>query len=167
MAIAKRPAIIEDDIAKIPLGTSGKFAIVDKDFAHLDKYFWSLHIMGYAASRSPGKHTLLHRMIMQPEASVDIDHINGDKLDNRKSNLRLCSRGQNGLNKPQRSHSKQLYKGIEYRKDVGKYTARINFKGKRYNLGHYVTPEEAASVYNAKAKELFGEFAYLNEVPQS
>ena len=93
---------------------------------------------------------------------IEIDHINHNKLDNRICNLRECTRSQNQANRlPYKNHK---YKGICFEKRLGKYQAQIKHNYKLYYLGLFDTPEAAARAYNAKALELFGEFAYLNEV---
>lgn len=151
---------------KIPIDTPAKdlFTLVDDDMSWLNDYKWKLHSMGYAVTYVGSEDITMHRLIMQPKKGLTVDHINGDKLDNRKENLRICTLAQNKLNTPRRSHNKAAYKGIEYMPRLNKYRARIRLDGKRYSLGCFVTPEEAAIAYNTKAKELFGEFAYLNEV---
>tara|TARA_R110001583_G_C5453918_1_gene391184 strand:+ start:64 stop:663 length:600 start_codon:yes stop_codon:yes gene_type:complete len=125
----------------------------------------------------------IHRIVMGNPEGMDIDHINGDRLDNRKENLRVCTRSQNSQNKKLRSNSKSGFKGVRHRPEhKKKYTSKktgetyvIVSKNKKpyqayirppqsrsIKLGCYATAEEAARVYDKKAIELFGEFAYLN-----
>jgi len=133
--------------------------------------------------------TLMHRVIMDAPKGMDVDHINGDTLDNRKQNLRLCTRSQNCMNKKLRSDSQSGYKGVyEVKKPwkqkyVSKKTGEVTYhywlpkkpfqayiadpntpaKRKRHiKLGYYATKEDAARAYDKKAKELHGEFARLN-----
>lgn len=90
-----------------------------------------------------------------------IDHINGDSLDNRRSNLRYCTYSQNLMN-THKVRSASGYKGVyRHRK---RWYAHITLNGRRFYLGLFKTPQDAAHAYNAKAKELFGEFACLNPV---
>lgn len=123
---------------------------------------------------------LMHRYILDlgcDNTYTDpvIDHIDGDGLNNTKSNLRLCNRSQNAMNKKLKSNSKTGWRGvrkiISYSRGRNKtlailkkpWCAYITPKGqKRINIGYYETPEEAARAYDEKAKELFGEFAKLN-----
>ena len=91
-----------------------------------------------------------------------LDHINRNKSDNRIYNLRKCNGSQNNINSL--PYKNRKYKGIYFEKRCGKYQAQIQHNYKRYFLGRFDTPEAAARAYNAKALELFGEFAYLNEV---
>ena len=120
---------------------------------------------------------------MNAPEGMDVDHINGNGLDNRKENLRLCTRAQNAMNKRIRRDSLTGYKGVYYNpihrekytsKKTGittvhesklskPYQAYIgNGKGGHIKLGRYATAEEAARARDAKAKELHGDFAFLN-----
>lgn len=107
------------------------------------------------------KYINMYDVIMsKDDPSMVIDHINRNPLDNRKANLRICTRQQNSFNKTGRSK----YKGV-YKNHKGKgWIAEIGYNYKHHYLGIFDTPEEAALAYNEKAKEFFGEFAYLNDV---
>lgn len=119
----------------------------------------------YASVSIRGIVTPLHIFIMGRVKGLSIDHINHNGLDNRKANLRHATYSQNKQNCP----SKSIYgKGVQrrlYAKGVIKYRARIRLNGELYNLGQYDTVIDAAKAYNIKAKEFFGDFAYLNEIP--
>lgn len=91
----------------------------------------------------------------------ELDHINRERDDNRIENLRECTHQQNLGNSKARTGR---YKGVSLCKQTQKWKAQISINGTTQNLGRYHTPGEAALVYNEKAKENFGEFAYLNEV---
>lgn len=93
---------------------------------------------------------------------ADIDHINRDKSDNRFDNLREATRQQNIWNSRTRSNSTTGYKGVSYRKDIKKWRAFIAIKGKLCTIGNFDSPELAADAYDKKAKEVHGEFAFLN-----
>lgn len=144
--------------------TQGKVAIVDdEDFDLVNKYNWHYHA-GYAASR-PHRHKkniYMHRLILGLTSSnkLDADHINHNGLDNRRYNLRLCTRSQNMMNSLKDHTSK--YKGICWREPKKKWTAQIKFNGKQYYLGLYDIAEDAALAYDRKATELFGEYCLLN-----
>lgn len=109
---------------------------------------------------------------MSVDSDITIDHINGDGLDNRKSNLRLASQACNTQNK-RVTKNKHGYKGVSfigYCQNKGKrwprkkpWTANITAFGKNYRLGYYETPEEAADAYDAAAKEYHGQFAATNK----
>lgn len=109
----------------------------------------------------PGhKEMSLHRFLLEvTDSKVHVDHINGDILDNRKSNLRKADNRLNHTNQRLRKDNKAGYKGVSYRD--GKFYARIGPAGK-IHIGIYPTAEEAAKAYDAKAKELYGEYARLN-----
>lgn len=95
-----------------------------------------------------------------------LDHINGDRQDNRINNLREVTNAQNSRWKPKNKNNKAGYKGVCFNKKSKKhpYQAFITFERKNYYLGKFKTPEQAAFAYNIKAKELFKEFAYLNKI---
>ena len=114
----------------------------------------------------------LHRLIMDTPIGMETDHINGNGLDNRKSNLRVCTKSENQRNRGAHVNNTSGYKGVVYMKKSKRmknpykkpWRARIGSegRGKKLNIGHYATKEEAARAYDAKAKELHGEYAYLN-----
>lgn len=103
----------------------------------------------------------MHRMIMGAEKGKgEVDHINGNRLDNRKENLRFVGREQNLQNKPKKKGCHSQYVGVS--KKEGRWIAYIGFQGKLQHLGYFDKEVEAASAYNEKAKELYGEHASLN-----
>jgi len=165
-----RPAIVEGDLAKIPLGVGAKhgYALVDKEYAYLDRYKWSLNGKGYVVAnfKVDGGHKtkLLARIVTLAPSDKQVDHKNHDKLDNRTSNLRVCTAHQNGMNKSVATTSSTGYSGVTYVARDKKYQARIGWKMQRISLGAYSTALEAARAYNSKARELYGEFAHLNKV---
>ena len=156
-----RPAIIEGNIAKIPLGFKAKhgYALVDADMAHLDRYFWTITSNGYAIT-NPTKSTTptrMHHLVLPRREGYIIDHINRDKLDNRRSNLRYATRSQNLHNSFNPGASG--YKGVTYLKRTGTWQAVIGYKTKCFK-----DKREAAEYYNKLALEAYGEYAYLNEI---
>jgi len=100
----------------------------------------------------------LHRMVMNAPKNLMVDHINGNRLDNRKENLRLCSVQNNSVNKKGRMG----YKGIYFSKDTKKWIAQITKRYHTKSLGSFKTPEEAALAYNKAAKRIHGKYAFLN-----
>lgn len=147
----------------IPL-TQGKFAIVDnEDFDKVVKYSWSLTSgKNYAENR---KFKQLHKFILKPTNGLVVDHINGDGLDNRRSNLRVCTQAENCRNQRVQNRNKSsVYKGVSWNKKYGKWEAYVHFKGIKYICGYFNTEEDASIAYNKKASELFGEFAKLNKI---
>jgi len=107
---------------------------------------------------------LMHRLIIGAPPDAMVDHINGNPLDNRRSNLRLCDRYTNMANRKCSILSTTGIKGVSYEPRV-KYKpwrARLRYHNKSYSLGGYATAKEAALAYDRKARELSGEFALLN-----
>lgn len=150
--------------------TQGKVALVDdEDYEWLSAYKWCYTSpIGYAVTkvRTPEKQVsmLMHRLIMNAPTNLVTDHINHNKLDNRRENLRLCTRQENNRNMPMRSNNTSGYKGVYWHKARSKWQANIRHLGEEVYLGVFEDKHEAALAYNEKAAELFGEFASLNTI---
>lgn len=99
---------------------------------------------------------------MRAPKGVICDHKNHNGLDNRKSNLQLCTIAQNQYNKAAKKGCSSRYKGVMFRSDCKRWRVKIGFNYKRIHLGNFPDQIKAASAYDDKAMELFGEFAYLN-----
>ena len=155
----------EDGARYIPLIKCG-FAVVDaEDYERLVKYKWYLCQEGYLfyAFRYAGRQQVrMHREIMNAPKGVTVDHIDRNGLYNRKRNLRLCSRRQNSYNRRGNSRCTSQYKGVYLHKSSGKWIARITCGGENNYLGLYENERDAARAYDEKAKQLYGDFAYLN-----
>ena len=154
---------------KIPL-TKGKFAFVDPaDYRSIKKFKWSVieksHIF-YAVRYHRKNEIRMHRQITNAPPHFVVDHIDHNGLNNTRKNLRLCTRAQNSLNQKIRKGCSSKYKGVYWHKRDKKFYARISHKGKSYHLGCFNNEILAACSYDKKAKELFGEFAFIN-FPQS
>lgn len=152
----------------VPL-TQGLFALVDEaDFEMLNGYAWCpLTTKGRPDNPSATTHIkggakmLMHRMIMAPADGLEVDHINGNRLDNRRSNLRTCTTYQNNQNVRRKRSNTSGFKGV-FRRNHGhadRWSARIWANGCGRTLGVYDTPEQAHRAYVAAAAELHGEFA--------
>ncbi len=149
--------------------TQGKVAVVDDDdFDCLNQYKWQAHNnYGYGwyavrCSYGPRKRTIfMHRQVLGLRRGKLADHINGNGLDNRRSNLRLCTHSQNSANHQKRK-GKSKYNGVCWCKQYQKWRARICVDYKRIHLGRYDTEIEAAAAYDVAAVKHFGEFARLN-----
>lgn len=144
--------------------TQRKYTIIDTNmFDYLNQWKWYYHL-GYAirGDYSTGKriNIRMHRLIINPPHDMDIDHINGDKLDNRRKNLRLATSSQNLAN------MKKIIKGIQRTKwnNNDRWRARIKVNYKSISLGCFATKLEAIKAYNEAAKRYFGEFARLNNI---
>lgn len=157
-------ALSADLWREIPL-TQGRTALVSaSDYDTLSQYGWYYHLTGYAVRHESGSRRLifLHRQTLDPPPGYMVDHINGDRTDNRRENLRLCDPAGNSRNR--RPNAGKTYKGIS--PSGRRWRARIRCNGKNLHLGTFDTPEEAARAYDAAASDLFGEFASLNLPPQ-
>lgn len=113
------------------------------------------YAIAYRTENGKQVHHLLHRLILRPKSGQQIDHINGNGLDNRRENLRYATASQNAQN---RKGWGKLPKGVKLNKYSGKYEARFQMHKRYYHLGSFNTPEEASLAYQTKAKEYFGEF---------
>jgi hypothetical protein len=156
----------EDEVIEMTL-TRGKVALIDKaDLAAVITRRWHAHFDGaYWSVASHAHPTLyLHRLLLDAPEDRYVDHINGDGLDNRRVNIRLATNGQNQWNSRKRLGTTSHYKGVHFRKDRDCWYARIKYRQRSYHIGSFESEQDAARAYNAKAVELFGEFARLNEV---
>jgi len=92
------------------------------------------------------------------------DHINHNTLDNRKNELRVCTQSQNNMNSRKRKNCTSIYKGVCWKKQFMRWDSYIMVNQKQIYIGRFKSEKMAALAYNKKAKELFGEFAYLNNI---
>jgi len=150
------------EVQRIPLG-HGLFATVDAaDYEELKKYRWYASHNGptiYARCRQKGKDTYMHRMIMRPRKGYIVDHIDGNGLNNRRCNLRVCTSRQNQANRGPCGGSSQFV-GVFRNKD--RWQAGIGCRGKSHYIGLFADEVEAAKARDRKAYELHGQYAYLN-----
>lgn len=138
------------------------YAIVDdSDFDWLNKYRWYLNDSGYAIHKSEKETFRMHRLILDTPKGKDTDHVNGNKLDNRRENLRIATRSQNMANRHFHKDSTSKCKGVYWNKNRKQWQVKICINYKSIFLGSFDNKIEAAKVYASKAKELFGEFALL------
>jgi hypothetical protein len=166
--------------------TQDKWALVDdEDYDRLNEHKWyakrehksrsskdKFYVRRNSPTDSNGKRKpiLMHREITNAPKGMSVDHINGNPLDNRKDNLRVCTYSQNQMNRGKIKNNTSGYKGVFYMKrtkdmineHLKPWKAQIRFNGKVIYLGIYKTKEPAARIYDKKALELFGEFAQLN-----
>lgn len=149
--------------------TKGHVALVDDaDAERVLQHKWRAMVRrngtAYAVRTLPwvdGKRPcqLMHRFIMGARDGEDVDHRDGNGLNNQRANLRACSRTQNlGNSKRYRNNTSGL-KGAAYNSRLGRYTASITVSGRTRYLGSFITPLEAHAAYNEAAAEAFGEFA--------
>ena len=147
--------------------TKGKVAIVDaEDYEYLNQWKWHAHNRGYASRRarvsedSKSGFIMMHRLINSTPDGMETDHINRDRLDNRKHNLRSVSKSKNIQNMKTRSGS-SIFRGVT-KSPYNTWMARIIVNGKLHYLGYHPSEREAATVYDDAAKKYFGEHAGLN-----
>lgn len=156
-------------VVEIPVSQNRIALVDDEDAPAISAMRWHLN-RRYAAS-SPydpttkkGRTTYMHRLIMDAPPGMDVDHINGDCLDNRRANLRLCTRSENCRNQAGHVHTSKTsrYKGVCWHKGAQRWQATIGIHRRMSWLGAFDTEVEAALAYDAAARELHGEFARLN-----
>lgn len=174
MSMRLKVAIWSEDrkTISIPL-TRGKFTVIDAcdaRFAELNwcavnpkvGYSWYA-VRGIPQADGTTKYEALHRQILGAKPGQEVDHINGDGLDNRRCNLRLCSRSQNRCNRKAFRNNSSGFKGVSPHRQIGsgriRWQARIQTDSKQIYLGLFDTPEEAARVYQIAALKYHVEFA--------
>lgn len=156
--------------------TQGKVAIVDDElFEWLNQWKWcyqrnsNAKYTGYATRHksNPSKTEYMHRVIMNPPKGMDIDHIDGDGLNNQRNNLRICTHAQNGMNRSKNKNNSSGFKGVFWDEITRKWRAIIDRNDKHIHLGRFSDIEDAAKAYDKAARELYGEFAYQNFTDES
>lgn len=130
------------------------------DYEEVSNYQWSIGNHGYATYGAGKEQVLLHRLIVHASDHEIVDHKNRNKLDNRRSNLRICKAFENSINKG-KYPGNNTYKGICKTID-GKWQAQIGINRRQKYLGRFDNDVEAAKAYDTAARELYGEYAYLN-----
>ena len=158
------PTLPSDLVCAIPL-TRGKTALVDyEDFERINRHKWvacPVGIAWYANRTERGKSILMHRQIMRARKGTFVDHIDGNGLNNCKSNLRFCTARQNCWNRrPVGRYSR--YKGVTFDRRRRKYYAVVRYQGDQLKYGPFDNEIDAARAYDRAALEYHGEFAYLN-----
>lgn len=139
---------------ELSLWNSDRPALIDDDLSGLTRYRWRLNKKGYViryceilvSGRVLRKMRLAHAVLEVPPDGMVIDHINRDKLDNRRCNLRLIPRDANAQNRSAHRNNITGLRGVMLRKDTGKFLAHARLNGRNIRLGYYETAEEAAEV---------------------
>ena len=151
--------------------TQGKNAIVDdEDFEYLNQFKWRIlkakhtyYAIRHKEINGKDTNVYMHREIKkQSDNKINIDHKDGDGLNNQKNNLRICNQSQNCGNSNKQCNNTSGYKGVFYHKYSKKYQVQIMHNNKLLACGYFNNKVEAALVYDKKARELFGEFAKTN-----
>lgn len=152
--------------------TQNKYALVDdEDYELVSRWKWHAAKVScrsntlYAVTRIAGKTMYMHRLILNVPKGKVTDHINGDGLDNRRSNIRICSQKQNVANSKRARRGRSKYKGVYWHKAAKKWCVQLGRRGEnRKYLGLFEDEQAAALAYNKAAEELYGSYARLNEV---
>lgn len=143
--------------------SSGELVTVDDHwFPILNRFPWHKSVKGYAQrSLVPGKSIMMHQVIAMTPTGMQTDHVNGDKLDNQESNLRICTNAENSRARTRSALPKSGFIGV-VPKPNGKFEAKIMADYKAKYLGVFDRAEDAAKAYDQAARELHGEFAKQN-----
>ncbi len=159
--------------------SGGKFAKVDEgDYNLVIGLNWTSHYnptsqtfyaensayLGQVNGKTITKCISMHRLLMNPEKGMFVDHKNGDGLDNRRENLRVCTRAQNNSNRDKHMIGTSKYKGVWKGKNKTKYRCCIRVNKQRIHLGYFENELDAAKKYNEAALLHHGEFANLNKI---
>jgi len=156
--------------------TQGKFALVDdEDYKELSEHKWCLSARATSSYAIRAEYlngerlgvVYMHRQILDPGDS-HVDHRNGDGLDNRRDNLRICSQRENTYNRPGNRGVTSRFKGVSWMSSRAKWAAHIYVpvpgarRGRSTYLGLYDDESQAAAAYDRAARVAHGDFAYLN-----
>lgn len=157
--------------------TGGSVKLSNQDYAWAQKYSWHLTVQGYAETvwrkeKNKKGHLLLHqgllrRMGKKSSKDFNCDHINRNKLDCRRSNLRVEPTFINAHNRGLNKNNTSGFKGVYWKKDRSKWAAKIMYKYKHIHLGYYMTIKEAARARDIKAIKLLGKKTFLNYEKQT
>lgn len=150
------------------LVTNGQARVSTEDFEWAQGITWHRSESGYIKTRGPRSPLRMHRLVMTRmlgrELTADefVDHINGNKSDNRRENLRIATKSENGMNRGKPRKGNTSFAGVHFDASRLKYMAYINVRGQRFYLGRFSSENEAAWMYDQWAIELHGDFARLN-----
>lgn len=144
---------------KIPLGRNAKdgYALIDESDSWVLEHRWYKSNNGYIKS-SGGKH-YLHRLIMSTPTGVQVDHINNDRADNRRANLRHCNQSENNANSLLRTDNTSGVRGVSWDRFREKWVAQVWKNRKIIFRKRFDTKEEAIKAYRLNKERLYGEFA--------
>ena len=155
---------------RISLGWGLFTSVSDKDYEKVFGYEWRIHSDGSVVRWDGFGNVLMHRQIMNCPDGMEVDHINHDKRDNCRENLRICTHHQNCMN-AKGGYGSSKYSGVSLKKRHGKgkffrpfkhWLVVITFNDRSIYVGCFDVEEDAAAAHDKRVKELFGEYAYLN-----
>jgi hypothetical protein len=164
---------LNGNVGYIDVG-QGLWAMVDaEDFERVNRYRWTtcrnawggVYAYGYMEWKGAGRNMSMSRFLMDPPAGMQVDHINRNTLDNRRScNLRNVEPYQNCQNRRRPSDNRSGYKGVSWDRAARRWEASLTCQGIKHDLGSFATPQAAARAYNRKARELG--FLYVPPDPE-
>lgn len=146
---------------------SGEHTLVDDDiYEKVNDVKWGLYVgasnMRYVGRYSNKQMISLHRLITGAKKGQIVDHKNGDTLDNRRQNLRICTHQQNMANRKVQKNNISGYKGVGWEEKKNRYKVRVYKDGREFHVGYYLNVIEAAKAFDKATKKLHGEFARTN-----
>lgn len=148
----------------IPLKNSTVVALVDdEDYDDLIQFEWFEHNKGYVVRYFKASYEFMHTRVLKNQSALLADHINGNKWDNQKHNLRLVTKSDNNQNQNIRKDSTTGLKGVTYNQRIGKYQSKIQVNGVRIHAGTFETAQQAADAYDVLAIKHFGPDAQTNK----
>lgn len=154
--MGKNKYICRDGYVCVYIENKDEVMLVDyDDWKKMCDKKWLVNDKGYAYCRDNGKRVTAHRDIMNPDHTLVVDHINNEKLDNRKENLRNCTLQENNLNRPVQKNNTSGTPGVTYVKKTGKWKVEICYYGQYKYLGTFEDYDEAVSVRKAAEKKYF------------
>lgn len=141
----------------IKLGNKNIYALIDDDdYELISRYRWQLTSQGYARREiSRGKYESMHRLINKTPKNMVTDHINRNKLDNRKLNLRTSTYTQNAINTDLKINNTSGYKGVDFYKRIGKWRVRISLNKKTVSFGYFSNLKDAIRTRKLAEKEIW------------
>lgn len=148
---------------KIELANGSVALVDDENYEYLSTFKWSQSGGGYARTVIARKPYYMHKMVMMCGSDDMVDHIDGNKLNNQKFNLRKCTQLENSRNRKLDKRNKSGYKGVSWYTRNGMWRANISINSKVITLGLFSDPKEAAMAYDIAAITHFGEFAKTNK----
>jgi hypothetical protein len=152
---------------KIPLSKGQIVLVDDENYPSVSVFNWHIGSHGYAvrvkyAKKEDGSKTcksiLMHRVIMDAPSGMFVDHINGNKLDNRRANLRICTQGENARNRGKQCNNASGCKGVTWYARTSKWRASIVLNKKHIHLGYFELLSDASRAYENAAEKYHGEF---------
>lgn len=150
------PLILGNGVDKIYLNKNNVAIVDQEDYQILIQHIWQIHSTGYAFSQK----IRMHRLIMNAKEGEYVDHINGDKLDNRKCNLRICTNAENSQHRTILNKRNKTGKtGVSFDKCRNKWNAKIYVNKKTIHLGRFNDIDSAIDVRKEAEIKYFGEFA--------